>query len=334
MGVLIIGTGWVSGEHIKAFQANPRTEVRALCNVHPEKAEAVRKQHGLTECVVSSDFRKLIERDDIDIVSVCTPHNAHFEQAKAALEAGRHVMVEKPLCVTFEELTGLRDLASKTKSKTAVGFVARWYSAIKGLKNMFDSGFIGDPYYIESDYWHEVAPGWKSTAEPAGTALLTGGVHSVDMMRYFQKPGVEAAEVFAYALEPHRRMDFTYDPSICLMTRFSNGSIGKVGTSLELAMPYVFHLQVLGNKGAIRGPRIYSETLLGEETFMEVPGIYPDSPEVSHHPFDEEIDYFVECIVEDKEPMIGFADAYKTHEIAFAAERSAASDKPVSLPLK
>jgi predicted dehydrogenase len=98
-------------------------------------------------------------------------------------------------------------------------------------------------------------------------------------------------------------------------------------------MPYVFHLQVLGTKGAVRGPRIYSETLQTEQTFMDVPGVYPDSYDVTHHPFDQEIDYFVDCIVDDQEPMIGIPDAYKTHEIAFAAERSAETGKPVALPL-
>lgn len=98
-------------------------------------------------------------------------------------------------------------------------------------------------------------------------------------------------------------------------------------------MPYVFHLQVLGTHGAIRGPRLYSENLQADQIFMDVPGVYPDSPDVSHHPFDQEIDYFVDCIIADQEPMIGIPDAFKTHEIAFAAERSAETGKPVTLPL-
>jgi predicted dehydrogenase len=332
MGVLIIGTGWVSGEHINAYIANPNTEIRGLCNIHPEKAERVRNQYGL-DCPVSSDYRELLKRSDVDIVSVCTIHSSHYEEAMASLEAGKHVMVEKPLCMSLEQAYHLKELTAKTRLKTAVGFVARWYPASQVLKNMVDAGLIGEPYYIESDYWHEVAPGWKSSADSAGTALLTGGVHAVDMMRYFQKPGVEVVEVFAYAYPPGRRPDFTYDPTIALMVKFDNGSVGKVGCCLQPSMPYVFHLQVLGTQGAIRGPRIYSETLQADQIFMEVPGVYPDSFDVTHHPFDQEIDYFIECIVSDQEPMIGIPDAFKTHEIAFAAEQSAKTGKPVSLPL-
>jgi len=332
MGVLIIGTGWVSGEHIKAYMANPHTEIRGLCNIHPEKAERIRSRYRL-DCPVGSDYRELLKRSDIDIVSICSIHSSHYREAVDTLEAGKHVMVEKPLCMSFEQARHLRELTEKTGQKTAVGFVARWYSAIRALKNMADAGMIGEPYYIESDYWHEVAPGWKSSAESAGTALLTGGVHAVDMMRYFQKPDVEAVEVFAYSHPPGRRMDFSYDPTIVMLVKFDNGTLGKVGCCLQPSMPYVFHLQVLGSKGAIRGPRIYSEALQADPIFMDVPGVYPDSYDVTHHPFDEEINYFIDCIINDREAMIGIRDAYKTHEIAFAAERSAATGKPIPLPL-
>ena len=81
LGVLIIGTGWVSGEHIKAYQSNPNTEVRGLSNIHPEKAEAARRKFSL-DCPVSADYQALLKRDDIDIVSVCTIHSAHYEADK------------------------------------------------------------------------------------------------------------------------------------------------------------------------------------------------------------------------------------------------------------
>lgn len=331
MGVLIIGTGWVAGEHVKAYLADPRTEIRGLCDLRLEKAEEARRSYGL-DCPVAADYRRLLDRDDIQVVDVCTAHNAHYEQARDALEAGKHTFVEKPLCLTFGQARHLLDLTERTGLKTAVGFVARWYSAIKGLKEMADSGAIGEPFYVESDYWHEVGAGWKSSAGQAGSALLTGGVHAVDLMRYFQLPGAEAQEVFAYSVPARRRPDFSYDPTFALMVRFANGSIGRVGTSLEPSMPYVFHLMVLGTKGAIRGPGIYSEDRAGQRAFMTVPGVYPDNPDVAHHPFDEEISYFVDCIVQDREPMIGIRDAYKTHEIVFAAEHSARTGLPVRIP--
>jgi predicted dehydrogenase len=332
LGVLVIGTGWAGEEHISAFHANPHTEIRGLCNRTPEKAARIRDRYGL-DCQVSADHEAMIRSPDVDIVSVCSVHSAHFDQARAALEAGKHVLVEKPLCLTLEHARVLRDLTIKTRLKTAVGFVARWYSAIRKLRGMVADGAIGDPYHIECHYLHEVKAGWKSTAETAGTSLLTGGVHAVDTMRYFQRPGVEAREVFAYTLPARRRPDFTYDPTVSLMVRFENGCIGCVGSSLEANMPYVFHLQVLGTEGVVRGPAICSEKLNGGRKFIAVEGDYPDSPLVSHHPFGEEIDYFVDCILNDIEPMVSIPDACKTHEIVFGAELSAKKGQPVALPL-
>lgn len=332
LGALIIGTGWVAGEHIRAYMKNPNTEIRGLYDIVEGKAESVRDKYGI-DCAVSTDYKELVGRDDIEVVSICSINSAHFEQAKAAIEAGKHVLVEKPLCFTFDQACELKKLTLERKVKTGVGFVVRWYSAIKGLKKMFDSGAIGEPFYIESDYWHQIAPGWKSTAETAGSCLLMGGCHAVDLIRYFQKPGVEPIEVFGYSVAPSWRKDFTYDPTFSFIVKFDNGSVGKVASSLEANMPYVFHLQVMGTKGSIRGRKIYSERLLGDELFMDVPGVYPDDWDVAHHPFDEEIDHLIDCIVNDKEPMINILDAYKTYELVFAAELSAKTGKPVKLPM-
>ena len=162
---------------------------------------------------------------------------------------------------------------------------------------------------------------------------LMAGCHAVDLMRYFQKPGLEAKEVFAYSVSPRWRMDFTYEPTISFMVKFQNGSVGKVASSLEANIPYVFHLQVMGTEGGIRENRIYSQKWLSEKKFMEVPGVYPDNPNVAHHPFDEEVSYLVDCVLNNCEPMTGILDAYKTYELVFAAELSARTGKPISLPL-
>ncbi|MFH1615894.1 MAG: Gfo/Idh/MocA family oxidoreductase [Planctomycetota bacterium] len=332
LGALVIGTGWVAGEHIKAYMKNPNTEIRGLCDIIEGKAESVGAQLGI-DCAVGTDYKALVRRDDIDVISICSINSAHFAQAKTVIEAGKHVLVEKPLCFTFDEARELKKLTLEKKVKTGVGFVARWYSAIKGLKKIFDRGLIGEPFYIESDYWHQIAPGWKSTAETAGSCLLMAGCHAVDLVRYFQKGDAEPTEVFGYSVAPSWRKDFTYEPTISFLIKFDNGSVGKVASSLEANMPYAFHLQVMGTEGAIRERKVYSEKLLGDKLFMDVPGVYPDDWNVTHHPFDEEIDHLIDCIINDKEPMISILDAYKTYELVFAAELSAETGKPVKLPL-
>jgi UDP-N-acetyl-2-amino-2-deoxyglucuronate dehydrogenase len=103
IGIAIIGSGAIAEVHIQAFKAFPsRCEVRALADLYPEKAEKLAINHGLS-AFVCKDYREAVSRDDIDLVSVCLPPSAHAEAAVAALEARKHVVVEKPMASSLEE---------------------------------------------------------------------------------------------------------------------------------------------------------------------------------------------------------------------------------------
>ena len=95
MGAAILGTGDVSGEHIKAFERNPHTEVRAILSRDRAKAEAKAAQYGLANCRAYTSLDELLKSDDIHVVSVCTPHNLHVEQGVACAESGRHVVIDR-----------------------------------------------------------------------------------------------------------------------------------------------------------------------------------------------------------------------------------------------
>jgi predicted dehydrogenase len=334
MGVSVIGAGWVAGEHIKAYRANPDTELRAICDVDLDAAKNRAAELGCGDVALTADFREAVGRDDVQIVSVCTPNHLHYEQGMAALEAGKHVFIEKPLATCWAHCTQLRDAAARRGLITGVGFVARWYTAVAGMKKMRDAGAIGDVTYVEADYFHEIAPGWKSTAETAGRSPLTmAGCHAVDMVRWIKGLDVPVASVYALSTPAGWRKDFTYEPNMALLLRFADGTAGKVASSLESNMPYVFNIFAQGTGGALRNGTVYSQGLQVAKAFMRIPGVYADDPDVQHHPFDEMLGCFVDCIGEGAEPQISFADACKTFEIVFAAEQSAATGQAVPLPL-
>jgi len=102
LGVAVIGCGWVAEEHIKAFQADPRTGIRVLVSRNKEKAETYRQRLNLS-CAVETDFQNVLKREDVHIVVVCTPHHVHTEYVVPAAEAGKHVLVEKPMALRLEE---------------------------------------------------------------------------------------------------------------------------------------------------------------------------------------------------------------------------------------
>jgi len=334
-GALVIGPGWVAGEHIRGLCLDPDTEVRAIAGMIDEDRPRARRYMEQYEFQADyvDDWQKAVARDDIDLVHVCTINHQHYEQTLAAIEAGKHVLVEKPLCLTLEQLHRLVRAENEHGVKTHVGHVCRFYPAIVGLKNFLDTGGIGEVFYAESDYWHEIVGAWKVKCDTGGSALLMGGCHSVDMVRWMIGEQNEPVEVSAFSRPAARRGDFEYDPTIAMVIRFDNGAIGRVSTSLECNMPYVFHLQVNGTKGCIRNNGLHSEMFGKSDGFMAMQSTYPDDWNVQHHPFAEEVSYFIDCLKHDRPSMLSVSAAAKTYELIFAAEMAAREHEVIKLPL-
>lgn len=335
-GAMVIGPGWVAGEHVKGYCQDPRTEIRAIVGCVPEdraRARAYMDRHGF-EADYVEDLDQALKRDDIQIASVCTINCMHYEQTLACIQAGKNVLCEKPLCFRLEEVRDLVAAEKKHGVKTQVGHVVRWYPAVVGLKNFIDSGGIGEVFYVEADYWHDIHGEWKVARKTGGSALTMGGIHAVDLIRWMAGEEHDVVEVAAFSEKAAWRPEFEYDPTIALICKFANGVIGRVSTSLECNMPYVFHLQVNGSKGCIRNNGIYSTSMFpNAKGFMSIPATYPDDWNVSHHPFPEEVSYFIDCVANDTESHVSIRRASKTYELVFAAELAAAEGRVVKLPL-
>lgn len=337
LGVLILGPGWVAGEHIKGYCQSSTTEIRSIVGTLPRDKEAAQKymKDFNFQADYSDNYEKELERDDIDIVSICVINSLHYQTALKAIQAGKHVLVEKPLCFTLDELKGLKQAVEAKKVITMVGHVARWYPAIANAHKIVEEKKLGEIFYGESDYWHEVHGAWKAKTETSGSSLLMGGCHSVDLLRWFMGMDRRVVEVYACANGPYRRKDFEFYPNISGMLKFEDGGIGKIGSSLETAMPYVLHYQFMGVEGCIRNNQYFLMSWgdKKEAGFKTIEGQMADDPDVAHHPFPEEVQYFIDCVKEDKEPDPSIPRSYHTYEIVFALTESARTGKPVKLPL-
>ena len=336
-GVAILGTGDVSGEHIKAYQANPHTEVRAILSREIGRAEAKARALGLEHCRPYTDLDALLRSDDIHIVSICTPHHLHVEQGVACAQAGKHVLIEKPVAI---DLPGLRKLDAAVREhgvRSLTGFVLRWNPLFETIKAILADGAIGDIYHAELDYLHGITPNyglypWLRRREYGATALLTAGCHAVDGLRWFVAQ--EAVEVFGYAnFSQGNPLNYEYEPNSVILVKFAGGVMGKVATSIEYMAPYKFNISLLGNRGVIRDNRLFTKRWPGQTDWAVIPTVLPDSPSVTHHPFIPQIRHFVECILEGRESHCNVADAVKTHEICLAGEMSKEQGKPIRLPL-
>lgn len=338
LGVGIIGTGWVVGEHIHAFTNNPHTEVRAICGRSTAKAEAKAAECGIA-CTAYDNLDAMLAADGIDIVAVATPPHVHREHAVAAAKAGKHLLLEKAMANTLEDIRDIRDAVSDAGVKSVVSFVLHWNPLFDIIKKQLAAGTIGNVFYGEVDYFHGIGPwygqyAWNIKKEVGGSSLLSAGCHALDALRYFM--GGEVAEVTQYATAG-KGADFAayeYNPTSVTILKFTDGRIGKVASCIECIQPYVFDIKLMGTGGSIYNNKIFSrEAYPGQTGWTTVPTILPDSGDVTHHPFQGEVDHLVDCIQKNEESHVNVADAYVTHEIVLAADRSGETGQPVALPL-
>lgn len=356
-GVLVHGAGWVSTQHIQAFGSHPHARVVAISSRRLASARRRAEEAGLEDVGLYDDLDRALAHPGVDIVSVCTPQHVHAENVLAAARAGKHLVIEKPLGNSPAELEAMRQAVRDAGVKTVVSFVLRWNPLLRTIKAMIADNAVGDPYYIEADYQHNIGSWWSGyedarRAETGVSAFLVGGCHAIDALRWFAARGeFEAAdpvEVFALS-GGHRRGDnrlydchagkwergapLEYDGLEVALVRFAGGALGKVSVNFDCIMPYRFPVEIFGNLGTIRDNRIWSHKFPGQKDWVEIPTILPDSADVTHHPFQEEIDHFIDCLHRNVESHCNLDDAIKTHEVVFAALRSRETGRPVTLPL-
>ncbi len=334
IGVGILGAGWVSSEHIKAYCANPLARVVGICSRSREAAITRLQEAGVSDARIYGTYEEMLADSEIHAVSICTPPNLHPANVIGGAEAGKHMLIEKAVANDSASLARMLQAVRTAGVRTVVSFVLHWNPEFMLIKEMLGKKAIGEIFYAEVDYWHNIGPQYKQYAwnvkkDIAGSALLSAGIHAVDAIRYFVAD--EVVEACAYSNK--RNPEYEYDTNIVGILRFRNGAIGKVSASFDVRSPYAFNIDLLGTAGTIRDNRIYAtEYFAGQTDWVEVPTIRPDSGDVTHHPFRGEINHFIECITNGVESPLNLEDAARTHQVCYALDESAATGRPVTVP--
>ena len=357
-GVLVHGAGWVATQHVQAFLNNPHAEVVAISSRRLESARRLAEQYGLGTAGCYDNLDAALQLDGVDIVCVCTPQHVHCANVLAAAAAGKHIVIEKPVANSLDELYSMRDAVRRAGVKTVVSFVLRWNPLFRTVKRLIAEGALGEVYCVETDYQSYNGAWWGGWEEgrkrdTAVSAMAVAGCHAIDALRWFAARGeFEAAdpvEVIAYAGGRRKGKTHQYNPTTGLweqyapmeydgleiaLVRFANGALGKVSVNFECIQPYAFPIEVFGDRGSIKDNRLWSHIFPGQKGWVEIPTICPDSSDVSHHPFQGQIDHFIHCLDRNVESHCNLEDAVKTHEVVFAAQECYRSGRPVRLPLR
>jgi len=310
----IIGTGSISEEHIKSYIKNPNVELYALCDLNFDRVNEMAKKYDVKN--VYTDMNEMLKLNEIDAVSVCTWNSAHAPCAIAALNAGKHVLCEKPMSVSEKDAIMMKEAADKAGKLLMIGFVRRYGNDCTILKEFIDSNQFGEIYYAKATYLRRAGNpgGWfGEKARSGGGPLIDLGVHVIDLTRYLvgnPKPVSVFGVTFQKLLgrdnikaRPRYRAASATNHDICnvedfatALIRFDNGFVLSVETSFSLNMKNdIGKIELFGTKGGAKLEptlEMYTEMndyladiQLDAETALNFEGI-----------FYNEISHFVECI--------------------------------------
>ncbi|MCI8554528.1 MAG: Gfo/Idh/MocA family oxidoreductase, partial [Clostridiales bacterium] len=178
--------GIANGKHMPSLKKEEaRVEMVAFCDLIPERAEKAAADYGVTGARVYTDYHELLKEDDIDVVHVCTPNRSHCEITVAALEAGKHVMCEKPMAKTAADAKRMLDAAKKSGKKLTIGYQNRFRTECQLLKRAVDRGDLGEVYFAKAHALRRRAvPTWGvflNEYEQGGGPLIDIGTHSLDL---------------------------------------------------------------------------------------------------------------------------------------------------------
>lgn len=196
----VIGTGFIGPAHVEALSRLSNTTVVALAECSDEIARSKAEMLGIEKHY--GDYRQLLDDDDIQSVHICSPNYLHFEMAKAALVAGKHVICEKPLAISVAEAEELVDLAKKKGLVNAVNFNIRYYPLMRQVRTMVQKGDVGDILAVQGSYlqdwlFHPTDYNWRLEPEKSGKsrAIADIGSHWMDLIEHIT--GLRIVEVCA-----------------------------------------------------------------------------------------------------------------------------------------
>lgn len=349
LNVAVIGGGSISEMHLKAYANHSDCHLMAVCDVNEARAREKAEQYGAES--VYTDYRELLERSDLDAVSICTWNNTHAEISIAALKAGKHVLVEKPLSKTVEEALAVEQAVKESGKLLQIGYVRRCGSNAQILKQFIDNRDLGEIYYAKASCLRRLGNpgGWFADPERSGGGpLIDLGVHVIDICWYLMgKPRAVSVSGHAYHrlgnranvknLSYYKAAD--YDPSqngvedmANALIRFENGASLYVDVSFTLhAKKDVLSVQLYGEQG---GAELEPELHITTEKHDTILNMTPQVDHLSfdfHQAFANEIDHFVQSIQFGWEPISPIQDGVEMMKILCGIYESARLGKEVRL---
>jgi predicted dehydrogenase len=339
VGVVGVGIGSL---HIQGYQQHPQAEVVAVCDINEARAQQVAQEYGVPH--VFTDYAQMLEKVELNAVSVCTPNALHAPVAIAAMEAGCHILCEKPMAHNLQDAERMLQVARKTGVLFMMGMNNRFRGDSQLLKRYIERGDLGDIYYAKCGWLRRNGipgfGGWFTTkASSGGGPLIDIGVHVLDLTWWlmgcpkpvavygatFAKFGPEGRGQGGWGM-PQKGGTFDVEDLATAIIRFENGAVCQMDASWASYIERdVFYSQLMGTKGGatLEPLRIFTDR-------HDAPvDLAPRAPTISGHL--AEVQHFVDCILKRKTPIAPIEQGVDIMRILDGIYRSAQTGEMVKV---
>lgn len=325
--IAVIGAGRVAGAHLAAIgDLSDSVRLVAVCDADGEKARAAAERHGAPR--YHTDYRDLVQSNDVDGVVIALPNHLHCEVAIAASQAGMHVFVEKPMAMTVVEADAMIEAARASGVTLMVGQSRRFSRGIAVVREHMDR--IGTPFRIDISFlvdFPKPMTNWWTTPDQSGPLVIPlQGSHSLDTIVWL-KGGLPETVYAVSSL--HNEAFRTVDESTVAL-KFPDGGLATVHLSLNTS-PYSHELTIVGDGGTIRKYEHPTDTLYGFRNRVTVNDTAVFDEEELPSLYTNELSEFVQAIREAREPASSGAENRNTMLVLDAAVRSSVTGKVVAL---
>jgi len=340
--VAIIGAGAISSAHMEAYLQFPeRCQIVALCDIYPEKAEKKAKEFNL-DAAIYDDHTKMLEREDIDLVSVCTPPYTHSEITINFLDSGKNVLVEKPMASSLEECDAMNAAAERNHKMLSVISQNRFRTPMMKLKRVLDTKLMGPIVHTQVDsYWwrgHSYYDlWWRGTWEKeGGGCTLNHAVHHIDIFKWMNGMPSEVTAVMSNTSHDNAEVE-DISMAIC---RYNDGSLAQI-TSSVIHHGEEQQLIFQGKNARVSVPwKVKASKSKGNGFPEEDPELeekiqhyYEELEEVQYEGHTGQIDDVLTALEHGIPVLIDGKQGRQTLELISAIYESASTGKTIKLPL-